>query len=202
MNTYPDSIKNAIAALCHLPGLGPKSAERLVFYLIKNGNGMADDLIKHLTAIKRDIQVCNICGNIATTNPCTLCTDPKRDQSTLCIVAEPQDIIIIEKTGDFRGRYHVLGGLLNPVDQITPEKLRIQQLVDRVKNNNPAFKEIIIATNPDLEGETTALYIKRQLQELSVVVTRLATGLPMGATIEYADEVTLSSAFKGRQRMN
>lgn len=202
MTTYPDSIKNAITALSRLPGLGPKSAERLVFYIIKNGNGTADDLMQHLAAIKRDIQICSICGNITLTNPCTICGDPRRDQALLCVVAEPQDIMTIEKTGDFHGRYHVLGGLLNPVDQITPDKLRIPQLIERVTASKPPFKEIIIATNPDLEGETTALYIKRQLQHLSPIVTRLATGLPMGATIEYADEVTLSSAFKGRQRMN
>ncbi len=201
MITYPDQIKKAIDTLARLPGLGPKSAERLVFYLVKNGNHTVDTLLEQLSSLRKEIRVCSTCGNIGTTDPCPICANAKRDASLLCVVAEPQDVSVIEKTGDYSGRYHVLGGVLNPVNQITPEKLRIAPLIQRIKTAQPKIAEIIIATNPDLEGESTAMYLARQLKPLQVKVTRLAKGLPMGATIEYADEVTLSSALKGRQSM-
>ncbi len=199
MPTYPEQLKKAIDTLARLPGLGPKSAERLVFYLVKNGNHTVDTLLEQLATLRRDIKVCSTCGNIDTTDPCSICRDTKRDHATLCVVAEPQDITVIERTGDFTGRYHVLGGVLNPVNNITPEKLRIDQLLKRIQTATPRISEVIIATNPDLEGESTAMYLARKLKPLQVKLTRLAKGLPMGATIEYADEITISNALKGRQ---
>lgn len=199
MTRYPDAIQKSIEALGRLPGLGPKSAERLVFHLLKMDQRSVDELAQSLTAMKRDITTCNQCGNIATHDPCPICSDSRRDQQTICVVADPQDVVVIEKTGEFKGRYHVLGGVLNPVEGITPDQLRIKQLIERVQQHQP--KEIIIATNPDLEGESTAMYLARQLKPLHIKVTRLAKGLPMGSTIEYADEVTVSSALKGRQEV-
>ncbi|MFZ6035780.1 MAG: recombination mediator RecR [Patescibacteria group bacterium] len=201
MTDYPEQIKQAIASLARLPGLGPKSAERLVFYLVKNGSGPIDTLVTQLTRIRSEIRVCDQCGNIAVQNPCHICNDSARDTTLLCIVAEPQDITIIDKSGDFRGRYHVLGGVIDPADNMTPDKLRIASLIDRIKNSTPPIREVIIATNPDLEGESTAMYLHRQLRSLPITISRLAKGLPMGATIEYADEVTISNALKGRQKM-
>lgn len=202
MSQHPSAIKNAIDTLARLPGLGPKSAERIVFYLLKNGGGTTAKKLQHiLEQLHQDVTLCDVCGNITTTNPCSICTDTKRDQSILCVVAEPQDISVIEKTGEYNGRYHILGGVINPVEGVTADKLSIKPLIDRVHQKDSSIKEVILATNPDLEGESTALYIARQLKPYSIRVTRLAKGLPMGATIEYADEITIAHALKGRQQV-
>ena len=199
MNKYPDSLKQLIDTFSHLPGLGPKTAERIAFYLLKTNDKFTQEFINNIKTVKQEIKICRQCFNIAIKDPCSLCTDSKRNTAIICVVAEPQDVLVIEKTGEYQGLYHVLGGVLNPVEGITPEKLKIKELINRVKNNG--IKEIIIATNPDLEGESTAMYLTRQLKPLKVKITRLAKGLPMGSTIEYADEVTISNALKGRQEV-
>ena len=201
MNKYPDAIANLISQLSALPGIGPKSAERLAFFLLRQNNQTTDSLINALTNLRKNSTWCDRCFNISTANPCAICTDAKRDQQTVCIVAEPQDVQVIEKTGDYHGVYHVLGGVLNPVEGITPDQLRIKELLQRIQRAAPPITEVIIATNPDLEGESTAMYIARQLKEQPLKITRLAKGLPMGADLEYADEITVSSAIKGRQEM-
>jgi recombination protein RecR len=201
MNGYPDSIKNLIDQLARLPGFGPKTAERVVFYLLKQNNAVTTDLIASLQNLKKNISLCRRCFNVTINNPCQICSDVKRDQSTVCIVAYPQDVLVIEKTGDYHGLYHVLGGIINSVEDIKPEQLKIAELLTRINNQTPKIAEVIIATNPDLEGESTAMYLARQLKTLPIKVTRIAKGLPIGSDLEYADEVTVSSALKGRQIM-
>jgi recombination protein RecR len=201
MNQYPDAIKKLIDQLAALPGLGPKTAERLVFYWLKQNDSALDQLVQTISRLKKEVTLCQRCYNIATTNPCPICADSQRDQQTICVVAEPPDVLVIEKTGDYHGIYHVLGGVLNPVEGITPDHLKIKELLTRVQNKKLPIKEIIIATNPDLEGESTAMYLARQLKPMNIKITRLAKGLPMGADLEYADEITVSSAIKGRQVM-
>lgn len=197
MNQYPEQIKLLIEKLSRWPGLGPKSAERTVFYLLKLNKEKLDEIINGIEKLKSEIKICQQCYNISTNNPCHLCSDNKRDHSTLCVVAEPQDILVIEKTNEFNGLYHVLGGLINSAQSITPDQLKIKELKKRVEERQ--ITEIILATNPDLEGETTAMYITEILRNNPVKITRLAKGLPVGSTIEYADEITISSALKGRQ---
>lgn len=199
MNQHPSLIKNLINKLAHLPGIGPKAAERIVFYLLKQNNKFIGELSQNIISLKREVGLCSRCFNVSTQDPCPICGDSKRDRSIICIVAEPQDVLVIEKTGEYKGLYHILGGVLNPIENITPDKLKIKELVSRIKKNG--IKEIIIATNPDLEGESTSMYLARQLKPLKLKITRLAKGLPMGSTIEYADEVTISSALKGRQEV-
>jgi len=199
MNQYPEQIKILIEKFSRWPGLGPKSAERTVFYLLKQNKQSLDEIINNITKLKNDIKICDQCFNISTNNPCPICQDQKRDNSTICVVAEPQDVLVFEKTDEYRGVYHVLGGLIMPAQNITPDQLKIKELLERIKDNQT--KEIILATNPDLEGETTAMYITELLKNNPVKITRLAKGLPIGSTIEYADEITLSSALKGRQQV-
>lgn len=201
MTHYPLAIKKLIDLLVRLPGLGPKAAERIIFYLLKQNSNYTDELIAAIQSIKREIKICDTCYNIGTRIPCSICSDSRRDATTICVVAEPQDIFVIEKIGEYKGLYHVLGGVLNPVEGTTPDAIKIRELLQRVAAPKNKIKEVILATNPDLEGESTALYITRKLKELQIKTTRLAKGLPMGSTIEYADEVTLSSAFKGRQEV-
>ncbi|MFA6553203.1 MAG: recombination mediator RecR [Patescibacteria group bacterium] len=199
MNTYPDPIKKLVDLLTKLPGLGPKSAERIVFHLLKDNGEFSASLTKTVAELKKSVVTCQRCYNISATNPCPLCSDQTRDQGTLCVVAGPPDVLAIEKTGEFHGVYHVLGGVLNPVENVTPDQLTIKQLINRIERPSPKIKEVIIATNPDLEGESTAMYLARQLKNTPVRVTRLAKGLPMGSDLEYADEITITSALKGRQ---
>lgn len=199
MTKYPESIQRLINTLSNLPNLGPKSAERIVFYLLKQNTEYTQDLSNTIQALKDQIKICSTCYNVSTDDPCDICRDSKRDHSMICVVAEPQDLLVIEKTGEYSGLYHVLGGVLNPVRDISPDQLTISSLLERVQEAKPTIQEVIIATNPDLEGESTAMYLARKLKELSITTTRLARGLPMGSTIEYADEVTVTSALKGRQ---
>jgi len=201
MANYPPAIQKLIASLVRLPGLGPKAVERIVFYLLKQNSAYTNELITAIQSVKQKIKICNTCYNIDTSNPCSICSDSKRDPTTICVVAQPQDILIIEKTGDYTGLYHVLGGVLNPIEGTTPDAIKIRELLQRVAARQNTINEVILATNSDLEGESTALYIARKLKELQIKTTRLAKGLPMGSTIEYADEVTLSSALKGRQEV-
>ncbi len=197
--TLARPVANLIDLLARLPGVGPKTASRLTFYLLREPNGLADALAEALAALSTGTVECEQCFNIAEQSPCAICSDAGRDQALICVVEEPMDLLAIERTGSFRGVYHVLHGALSPIDGVYPEKLRIAELVERVRGSRP--REVILATNPSLEGENTAAYIFQQLGSLDVPVTRLARGLPMGGDLEYADEVTLSRALEGRRSM-
>lgn len=201
MPKYPNIIQNLINEFSRLPGLGPKSAERLVFYLMKQSPEDLNKLASNIKNLKKEIQICQVCYNYSTKNPCEICTDSRRDHATLCIVALPQDLAVIENTGEYHGLYHILGGVLNPVEGITPDKLKIKELINRLNRAKPKIKEVILAFNPDLEGESTTLYLTRQLKPLKIKITRLAKGLPTGADLEYADAITVTDALKGRREV-
>lgn len=201
MPTANDPIKQLSEFLAELPGIGPKAAERIVFHLLKKPAAQLESLASSISRLRVSVKTCERCGNVTNQNPCRFCLDPKREQSMICVVADPQDISVIEKAGEYRGQYHVLGGVINTVEHITPDQLSIKQLLGRLTKEPGKIKEVIIATNADLEGETTALYLARSIKPLGIKVTRLARGLPVGSTIEYADEVTISSALKGRQTL-
>lgn len=197
MTTFPQPLKDLIEAFRKFPGIGEKSAQRFAFYLLRQPPEQVKNLAQRIASLQEHITVCQICGMIDETSPCRFDRDKNRDGSTICVVAETLDALVIENSGEYKGRYHVLGGVLNPLEGVTPEKLNIASLLERVKRDKP--REIIIATNPDLEGETTALHLKKALAPFKVKVTRLGRGLPMGASLEYADEVTIASALRGRQ---
>ena len=196
---YPQSIQNLIDFFSKLPTVGPKTAERYVFYLLKQEK---DDLQKFASAIanlKDKITICEHCFGVTDTSPCSICQDTKRDNSILCVVSNTRDMISLEKTKEFKGKYHVLGGVLDTIEGIHPEKLKIKQLLERIPKEN--IKEVILALNPTLEGETTAIYLTKILKPYKILITRLAKGLPMGADLEYADEITLSNALKYRNQL-
>lgn len=197
--TLARPVSNLIELLSRLPGIGPKTASRLTFHLLREPSGLASALAEALEALNTGTVLCEQCFNVAEQSPCPICADPARDHALICVVEEPMDVLAIERTGAFRGIYHVLHGALSPIDGLYPEKLRIAELVDRVRAGHP--REIILATNPSLEGENTAAYIHQQLIAISASVTRLARGLPMGGDLEYADEVTLARALEGRRSM-
>jgi recombination protein RecR len=197
--TLARPVANLIDLLARLPGVGPKTASRLTFYLLREPNGLADALAEALGALSSGTVECSRCFNIAEESPCPICGDAARDQSLICVVEEPMDLLAIERTGSYRGVYHVLHGALSPIDGVYPEKLRITELIERVRESQP--REVILATNPSLEGENTAAYIYQQLGNVETPITRLARGLPMGGDLEYADEVTLSRAIEGRRSM-
>ncbi len=201
MANYPKPIQELVEAFSRLPGFGPKSAERLVFYLLKQPKEKLHELAKSIEQLPDEVLHCGICFNIATKTPCEFCADKKRDQTLVCVVAQPQDIYVIEKTGDYRGLFHVLGGVLSPVEGVTPAQLHVQPLLDRVTKQKPRVVEVILATNPDIEGEATALYLARELKKRGVRTTRIGKGLPMGSDIEYADEITVSNSLKGRKEL-
>ncbi len=194
---FPSCIQNLINEFSKLPGIGPKAAERIVFYLLEKPKKEVKEFIKAIIEIKTKTKICQQCFNISEDKLCQICSDPKRNKSIICIVEEPLDIIPLEKTGQFKGLYHVLGGTIASSEGITPEKLHIKELIKRVKKEK--IKEVIIATNPTTEGETTALYLVRLLKSLNIKITRLGRGLPTGASLEYADEITLSNALIGRK---
>jgi recombination protein RecR len=196
---YEGPIQQLIDELSRLPGIGPKSAQRLAFYIVKAPADEAKRLAEALLDAKEKIFFCRECGNVAEGELCRICRDPGRDATVICVVEEPKDAATVEKAGVIKGRYHVLGGAISPLDGIGPDDLRVQQLLDRVERNG--VKEVIIATNPNLEGNATAMYVAALLKPLGVSVTRLASGLPVGGDLEYADEVTLSQALEGRREM-
>ncbi len=197
---YQPAIQNLIDKLSHLPSIGPKTAERLVFYLLKRPPEELEQLASAILKAKQTIKICPNCFNFSESIPCPICSDSHRDHSLICVVSKPQDIVAIEKTGFFSGVYHVLGGNINPLENSFPEDLRINQLLIRIKNHN--IKEIILALNPDIEGETTSLFLINLLKKnQEIKITKLARGLPMGADVEYADEVTLENALRGRQKI-
>ena len=197
--TLARPVANLIEILSRLPGVGPKTASRLTFYLLREPNGLAIALAEALAALSAGTVLCERCFNVAEASPCPICADLARDQQQICVVEEPMDVLAVERTGAFHGAYHVLHGALSPIDGIYPEKLKIAELVDRVRTSQP--REVILATNPSLEGENTASYIYQQLLITGVSVTRLARGLPVGGDLEYTDEVTLSRALEGRRSM-
>ena len=197
MSRYSPSLAKLVGELVRLPGIGPKSAQRLTFHLLKASKDEVQALAQAIMDLKERTQSCSVCFNISEDDRCNICTDPSRDGSMLCVVEEANDLWAIEKTGSFRGRYHVLGGSLSPLDGRGPEQLTAKALLQRLEVEG--VKEVILATNPNVEGEATAMYLSRLMKPLAVRVTRIARGLPMGGDLEYADEVTLSKAIEGRR---
>ena len=194
---YEGAIQDLIDELGRLPGIGPKSAQRIAFHIIQSERVDISRLADVLRTVKEKVKFCTECGNISEEELCRICRDPRRDPILICVVEESKDVIAIEKTREFRGKYHVLGGAISPIDGIGPENLRIRELMVRLAATE--IQEIIIATDPNLEGEATATYLSRLLKPLGMKVSRLASGLPVGGDLEYADEVTLGRAFEGRR---
>lgn len=199
METTPQPVLRLIEALSRLPGIGPKSASRLTYYLLRSQSDEATELAEALKELRERTQFCSTCFNITEESPCPICKSDERDRDAICVVEEPLDVMAIERTREYHGLYHVLHGVISPMDGIGPEDLRIRELIDRVEMGT--VKEIILATNPSLEGENTAMYIQRKISKPSIKITRLARGLPMGGDLEYADEVTLARALEGRREM-
>ena len=199
MAFYAAPIARLLEELERLPGIGPKSAQRLAYHILRGDAEAASRLADAIVEVKRAISFCERCFNFAENDLCEICADPTRDQSLICVVEEPRDVVAVERTGEFRGTYHVLQGAISPIDGIGPDQLRVRELVDRVGRGG--IVEAIIATDPDIEGETTALYLARLLKPLGVRVTRIASGLPVGGDLEYADEVTLGKALEARREM-
>ncbi|MEE4312053.1 MAG: recombination mediator RecR [candidate division KSB1 bacterium] len=197
MPYFAESVQKAVDELSKLPGIGKKSAQRLVFYLMKLPKTEVESLTDALIEIKDKAKYCSICFNITEEDPCPICSNNRRDHRTICVVEEARDVVALEKTGEFRGLYHVLGGALSPLDGIGPDDLKIKELMTRLKDE---VQEIIIATNPNTEGEATAIYLSRLIKNLDIRVTRIARGIPMGTDLEYADEITLTRAIEGRTR--
>lgn len=191
------AVSRLIDQFNKLPGIGPKTAQRIAYYLIRMPSEEAQDLAEIIGSIKNRIMLCVTCQNIAESNPCNLCSNPSRDPARICVVQEPLDVLSLEKTGVFNGLYHVLNGVIDPMSSIGPEDLKITELLDRVHKTSP--QEIVIATNTTVEGEATAMYLSKLIQPLGPRVTRLARGLPAGGDLEYADDLTLTRAFEGRQ---
>jgi recombination protein RecR len=194
---YEGAIQDLIDELGRLPGVGPKGAQRIAFHLLAADSADVQRLAETLVRVKDEVRFCLTCGNVAESDQCRICSDSRRDPTVICVVEEPKDVVAIERTREFRGRYHVLGGAISPIDGIGPDDLRIRELFARLRDG--AISEIILATDPNLEGEATATYLARQLAPLQLTVTRLASGLPVGGDLEYADEVTLGRAFSGRR---
>ncbi len=194
---YEGVVQDLIDELGRLPGVGPKSAQRIAFYLLQADPVDVRRLVDALTTVKEKVRFCATCGNVSEEELCRICRDPRRDDSLICVVEESKDVIAIEKTREFRGKYHVLGGAISPIEGIGPDNLRIRELMMRLASGE--IKELILATDPNLEGEATATYLARLVKGMGFKVTRLASGLPVGGDLEYADEVTLGRAFEGRR---
>jgi len=196
---YPEPVARLIDALQRLPGIGPKTAQRLTFFLLKRPVEEVRELSEALVAVKDRIVYCQTCFNVTDQDPCRICADPGRDGRLLCVVEEPNDLMAMERTGEYRGRYHVLLGALSPLDGIGPEDLKVRELLARLDAGGT--QEVILATNPNVEGEATAIYLARLLRPLGARITRIARGLPVGGDLEYADQVTLSKALEGRREI-
>ncbi|MHB8761034.1 MAG: recombination mediator RecR [Coriobacteriia bacterium] len=199
MAFYPAPIARLLEELERLPGIGPKSAQRLAYHILRGETEAADRLAEAIVEVKRAIRFCETCFNFAEGPRCEICADVRRDTATICVVEEPRDVVAVERTGEFRGTYHVLQGAISPIEGIGPEQLRVRELIGRL--GTAEITEVILATDPDVEGETTALYLARLLKPLGVRVTRIASGLPVGGDLEYADEVTLGRALEARREM-
>ena len=197
---YEGVVQDLIDELGRLPGVGPKSAQRIAFHLLSADAADVRRLVVALEQVKEKVRFCRVCGNVAEEVECRVCRDPRRDLSVICVVEEPKDVVAIERTREFRGRYHVLGGAISPIEGVGPDDLRVRELFARLADG--AVTELIIATDPNLEGEATATYLARMIKPLGLRVTRLASGLPVGGDLEYADEVTLGRAFEGRRLLD
>ncbi len=196
---YEGPIQDLVDELNRLPGIGPKSAQRLAFHIVKSAGQDAKRLADAIVQAKERVRFCRECYGVSEGELCKLCADPSRDPDTICVVEEPKDVSVLERSGAIRGRYHVLGGAISPMQGIGPDDIRVRELIDRTQRNG--VKEVILATNPNLEGNATAMYVAGLLKPLGVRVTRLASGLPVGGDLEYADEVTLGQALEGRREM-
>ena len=199
MQSVPEPVSRLIEEFSRLPGIGPKSASRLTFYVLRHSREQAEALANAIVDLKERIILCSVCYNVTEHDPCPLCTNPNRERAKVCVVEEPLDVLALERTGIYKGLYHVLHGTINPIEGITADKLKINELLRRVKLGD--IDEVILSTNPNMEGEATSMYLQRQLVPLGVRVTRLARGLPIGGDLEYADEVTLARALEGRREM-
>ena len=197
---YAQPVQELIDELGRLPGVGPKSAQRIAFHLLQADPVDVRRLADVLVLVKDKVRFCSVCGNVAEEETCRICRDPRRDQTVLCVVEEPKDVVAIERTREFRGKYHVLGGAINPIAGVGPDDLRIAGLMTRLADGT--VTEVILATDPNVEGEATATYLARLLVPMGLTVSRLASGLPVGGDLEYADEVTLGRAFEGRRRIS
>jgi recombination protein RecR len=195
----PDPIQRLVVELAKLPGIGEKTAQRLAFHILKAPQGYARDLARAVLEVVDKVRLCSICCSLTENDPCPLCADPKRDGKLLCVVESVADLIAVERTREFKGRYHVLHGVLSPLEGVGPEQLRIKELLARLQGDT--VEEVIVATNPDVEGEVTALYLTKLIKPLGIKVTRIAQGVPMGGDLEYADQVTLARALSGRREM-
>ena len=194
---YEGVVQDLIDELGRLPGVGPKSAQRIAFHLLQADPIDVKRLVSALVEVKDKVRFCTVCGNVAQEEQCRICRDPRRDTALICVVEEPKDVVAIERTREFRGRYHVLGGAISPIEGVGPDDLRVRELMQRLADGTVV--ELILATDPNLEGEATATYLSRLLRDVGLTVTRLASGLPVGGDLEYADEVTLGRAFEGRR---
>lgn len=197
---YEGAVQDLIDELGRLPGIGPKSAQRIAFHLLSADPVEVRRLVDALTEVKARVRFCEICGNVTQEDQCRICRDPRRALTQICVVEEPKDVVAIERTREFRGRYHVLGGAINPIAGVGPDDLRIKELLTRLASGE--VTEVILATDPNVEGEATSTYLARMLVPLGLTVSRLASGLPVGGDLEYADEVTLGRAFEGRRRIS
>ncbi|MGI6190169.1 MAG: recombination protein RecR [Clostridiales bacterium] len=199
MDYYVEPIARLISELSKLPGVGNKTAQRLAFYIINMSGEQINQLAGAIAEVKDKIRYCQVCQNITDINPCRICASLQRDPSVICVVEDPRDVIAMERTRDFRGLYHVLHGVISPMNGVGPDDIKIKELINRITDDK--VKEVILATNPNVEGEATAVYISRLLKPMGIKVTRIAHGLPVGGDLEYADEVTLSKALEGRREM-
>jgi recombination protein RecR len=197
---YEGVVQDLIDELGRLPGIGPKSAQRIAFYILRADPAEVSRLTDVLSEVKAKMRFCARCGNVAQAELCRICADPRRDQTAICVVEEPKDVVAVERTREFRGTYHVLGGAISPMDGVGPEDLRIRELFQRLADGT--VTELILATDPNIQGEATATYLSRSLRDTGLTITRLASGLPVGGDLEYADEVTLGRAFEGRRPMH
>ena len=197
---YEGAVQDLIDELGRLPGIGPKGAQRIAFHLLAAEPADVGRLAAALQWVKDEVKFCRTCGNVAEAEQCRICLDPRRDETVICVVEEPKDVVAIERTREFRGRYHVLGGAISPIEGIGPDDLRVRELLQRLQDG--AITELILATDPNLEGEATATYLARLIKPMGLRVTRLASGLPVGGDLEYADEVTLGRAFSGRRLLD
>ncbi|GAA2720414.1 recombination mediator RecR [Cellulomonas aerilata] len=197
---YEGAVQDLIDELGRLPGVGPKSAQRIAFHLLAADPTDVRRLVDALTEVKARVRFCEVCGNVSQEPQCRVCRDPRRSDEVICVVEEPKDVVAIERTREFRGKYHVLGGAINPIAGVGPDDLRIKDLLSRLASG--VVTEVILATDPNVEGEATATYLARMLVPMGLTVSRLASGLPVGGDLEYADEITLGRAFEGRRRIN
>ncbi len=198
MSKYPEPMGDLVSQFTKMPGIGPKSAQRLAFYILQASDADVKELVEALEETKKKVRYCSICYNVTVEDPCEICRDINRDKTKVCVVALSQDLIAIEKTREYNGLYHVLGGVISPLDGVGPENLRIKELLKRLTKD---VKELILALNPTVEGEATVIYLTKLIKPLGVKITRIAYGLPVGSDMDYADEVTLTKAFEGRREV-